>query len=166
MNIILLHCVVKIRYVATLIMQAYTHTSLPLSRPKIHRLPARAPRDYRHRILAAVLSYGNAAKLGFTLSSLALVVVLSALMASRFIPADILNQEIIAKTATAATVSVSATAVAESGAADTQGKTIILKEKNGMIMGRMARISPASPSSVAEVDNRKGQELLSIVNRH
>ena len=138
--------------------------SSPVSKPKIHRLPARMPKD-RHPVLTAVLSYGDTAKFIFMMSSLAFITVLSGLLISRFIPAELLHKDIMAQGAATFPSPISDAAAAET-MHRAPGKIIVLKEKGDMIIGQMAKISPVDMSASAQIDTDKGQALLSIVNRH
>lgn len=144
-------------------MNPYAAALPAASRPKVHRLPPRAVQSRRHKAMAAVLSYGNAAKLVFTASSVALV--LLALFFSQFSPLKSGGE----------TVSVRAIAVsdamASASSAVPQSRSIVLTGQDGnKIVGHMAKLSPAQQSStepaiISEVDKRRGQELLSIVNQ-
>lgn len=119
-------------------------------------------------MMATLLNYGHAARFVFTLSSLALAMMLSALFFSDFSPLAALQQEV--KNAPAglqATVTVSE-AIASTVLPQDRG--IVLTGQDGnRIVGQMVRMSVQPQSAVAaiisEVDKRRGQELLSIVNR-
>jgi hypothetical protein len=133
--------------------------SLNTSRPKIHRLPTLPAEPRERRLLATVLNYGDTARLIFTLSSVALAVLLVAIVATRFFPVP-LKQNIVAS------------ANAEASVLPPSQKTIVLRNENDVIVGQMARISsPSLPSPEVstmsnDVDKRKGQELLSIIGKY
>lgn len=142
--------------------------AMTVSRPKIHRLPKQKPAP-RHRLAAAVVSYGAAAKLVFTLSSLALALLLVGLIANRFVPPSLFDQE-----AQSRPVVLTGPAIFEASPAaggTPRQKAIVIKGQKEMIVGQLTKISPSSaPASEvtarSEVDNRKGRELLSIVNQY
>ncbi len=141
--------------------------SLPVSLPKVHRLPPRPPETRKHQVTAAVMNYGNMAKVAFTVSSFALVIVLSVLFADQLFPTGGLHQDVVVKTAIAVDPISDAEALGFSSAAS--GKAIVLKEQDGTIVGQMAKIIPSAPPAditTSEIDNRKGRELLSIVDKH
>lgn len=109
------------------------------------------------------MDYGTVAKFAFSFSSVALVIVLSVLFADRMFPTSALHQNVVVKTA------IPVDPTSETDILDSEAKPIILKEKEGTIVGQMAKIVPAAPATDAgtsEIDNRKGRELLSIVNKY
>lgn len=131
-----------------------------ISRPKVHRLPSRAQRTPRLRLMAEVLSYGNAAKFTFTLASLVLVITLSALVFGK--PMSF---------ATNRAPDLSAASEEASVPVASSQKTILLKDDKGVIIGQIAKMSPFSPaagdiSTLSEIDNHREQELLSILNKN
>jgi hypothetical protein len=138
-------------------------TAVPagLSRPKIHRPPVVAREEPPpHRLVAAVLSYGNTARFIFTLSSLVLGFVLLALLVSHSFPGA-LKENIVAKAD-----------ISPSAGSPPPSETIVLRNENDVIVGQMARIaSPVQPgpeisTMSSAVDRRKGQELLSIIGKY
>ncbi len=152
-------------------MTAHIAHMANVSRPKVHRLPRRAHETRRLQLMAAILSYGNAAKFIFTLSSLVLALVLSVLFLGR--PLALMTSDSAKKPVTIADSGLfsSADAVASAISTASPAKTIILKGDQGMIIGQMARLSAPALSSgdisaVSEVDNHREQELLSILNRN
>lgn len=141
--------------------------SISPSRPKVHRLPPKPCVSQRQRMTATVLGYVSAARFVFTLSSLALVMLLSALLFSGFFPLPALNQD----TPHSATGLIGTVTVSEAIASTiVKDQGIVLTGQNGnRIVGQMMRMS-AQPGAgaaaiISEVDKRRGQELLSIVNR-
>lgn len=140
--------------------------TIPASRPKVHRLPPKACVSHRQRMMATVLNYSQTARLVFTGSSLALALVLSALFFNEFSPLAAIEREARNASGLIGTVTVSE-AIASTVLAKEQA--IVLPGQDGnKIVGQLVRMSqPGSGASaiISEVDKRRGQELLSIVNR-
>jgi hypothetical protein len=137
-------------------------TSEPTSRPKIHRPPVLPPEPQKRRTISALLSYGSSMRVFFTASSAVLGAVLALLLASHFLPVGM-----IAKTPPAHPVVADAEAFTQAAS-----KIIVLRDEKDVIVGQMARLaSPVTPlpevsTMSSEVDKRKGQELLSIINKY
>lgn len=156
------------------------------TRPKIHRLPAAAPRKLEPILpkkLFTALPYivGGAVVLGLLaaippqhreqdlhVSKAATVPKISvtpeADTASAEKPAE-------AKMAMVDAKSAPVQAVQPAAKDETNGKTIVLQDKNDKIIGQMARIPAESEpiteiKSASEVDNNAGRELLSIINKY
>jgi hypothetical protein len=144
------------------IMTSIALSSAPVSRPKVHRPPPLAPVTRKHRVASALVDYGTIAKFAFTISSVGLLLTLGVLFAHRFFPST-LREDVVVKTA------IAVAPIADAQADSSQAKTIVLKEKDGAIVGQMTKIVPSVPPAdiaTSEIDNRKGRELLSIVNKY
>jgi hypothetical protein len=128
-----------------------------LTRPKIHRLPASA----RPKAAAIALPLPLANNLFFILPAVVLLAFIIAGVAINKHKNPLLNANNEAPIAqiTAASDGISL------------GKTIIIRDSLGGIVGQMAKI-PAETEQITEIktasdiDNRAGRELLSIISKY
>jgi hypothetical protein len=141
--------------------------TLSVSRPKIHRPPSFLS-EKKRRNSYQLPSLVRGVRLGLLLA----VASLALFIASRMI------------TTPNATVTVAATRLEPSAGdamamlpqaqieqARRKGKTIMIEGKNGTIVGQLAKIPSENGgiseiSTVSDVDNRAGRELLSIISKY
>jgi len=130
--------------------------TVPLSRPKIHRLPA-APSRHSKKPAQVNVPLLIALALGVTL-----------IAASHLISKDYTSNPAMADAPDALPMS---STFANNAASDKSSSTIVIKGQDGSIVGQMAKI-PAQNQPITEVktvsnvDKGNGRELLSIVNKY
>jgi hypothetical protein len=133
------------------------------SRPKIHRLPATVLRSPEKPRLRSVLLKG-----GVMMAALTIVVVMLGWVVSLSSASRESFARVLAGSGGAPVSDAMASTLLSASPSDS---TIVLADKSGTIVGRMAKIPAQNEhiteiKPVSEVDNRAGRELLSIINKY
>lgn len=131
----------------------------PVSRPKIHRLP-KAKRFRRERQLVHTILNGSTTKFLVALGGMTAVLVFAVVVAGQVTLGDGQRTAFLSSPVSDAMAS---TPVAMS-------KTIVLKDRNNVIIGQMSKTPETTPvgdvKSTSMIDKRRSRDLLSIVNQH
>lgn len=112
------------------------------SKPKVHRLPSVSRRGSERRLMHALLNYGSTTRFVFVLSGLTVAMVFSVLMVSRMIP---MSQN---GAADHEFVQASLSDAMASTVPDSYGKTIVLRDRNNVIIGQMSKDQPQDGADV------------------